>query len=307
MADELSGPPPGQYPPSDREAVATARPAPPRGHLARYVLLISGVLVLLVVLVGAFMVMSQAATSDRVKASHAAIDRLRADHLALAVRANTALAGLGGSIDVASSLADYTKESTDLDALKITNSADLAVIDQANAKVQDRSILTLLGGAQLDAEDRRLHSYREAILIEQGAIENLKQLLALNNDFEAALAQWQPLLADLNASNLAAAEKDYPLPSRSLDRVIAEANTAMGTPGKFKEFLALSRTHLNDINALLVALRVQSQEKADVAGAALDRDIAAEKAFDTPGLQQQTQDLAKQVFEKMDAALKKGD
>jgi hypothetical protein len=301
---------PGEGPYLPAGMATTVTPSPGGGHLVRNILMVLAVGAILLVMVVAYMGLSGAATGDRVKASHDALNQVSKDHLVANAKLKTVFDGVGtvkgADFDPEKARSALAQGDGDLDGLKATDRRDLARIEAADRKVQDRSALTLIGGSILDREHRRLQADGRAVRAELTEIETVKSQLAIISGLMTMLVQLKPLNADLNAVNVAAGEKDYAAPSGALDKVIADANAAPVTPSKFKEFLALFRVEMTDIKGILDGAQARNLAQIRKSEAALQGDLDKLKAFDNAAMEQQYTDLGKSLDAKVTAELDTG-
>jgi hypothetical protein len=290
MADDANAPvyAPVQGRPGD--AILPPPVATTGGHTVRNILIGVGIL-LIGVLIGGYLVAAGAATAQRVNASHTALNTV--DHHANGFQARmaAAMAGVdtsgGTSFDPVKARGVLDQASSQMDSIRSSDMADKVAVGAADARVQDRSILTAFSSGALDREHRRLGAYRRGLDAELAEITVLKQQLSILGDFLTTIEQLKPLNSDFTAANIAAGEKDYQAPSATLDKTIAEATANPDTPTKMKEFLGLFRSELTHIKGVLDAARDKSLTGFKASETLLQKDVDTLKQFDNSALQQQ--------------------
>ncbi|MFN2462308.1 MAG: hypothetical protein ABR573_00210 [Candidatus Dormibacteria bacterium] len=274
----------------------------------RTILFAVGAVLLLVILTIGYLAMSRAATNDRVRAAHDVLSRVDRERQAASTKLTAAFGVVAeaknGSFDPAKARTEMASASTEIDALRSTDSADVELISHADAKVQDRSLFTALGGRSLDRQHRRLSAARRGVQAELIEIEIMKKQLGIISDLMTVLVQLKPLNADMEAQNVPAAAKDFAEPSASLDKLVAEASGAQDTPTKLNEFLGIFRGELNHIKNLLDAAQRRNLTGVKTALESIQSDVKALGNFDTAALKQQYEDLGRHLDDTVTAEFK---
>ncbi len=287
-------------------------PPPPvtaTSHIVRNILIIIGIVVLLITIGGAYLVAARATTGPKLDAANVVLNDVDQHHKDVSSKIGAvfdSVSGLKGSdFDATKAKTAIDQTNTQVLALEASDTTDVAKARVADAKVQDRSVLTALSSAALDRSHRRLSAYRSALVIELGELDSIQQQLAIVGDLMTTLVQLKALSDDLAATNFSAGEKDYAAPSSTLDKVIAAAASHPDTPSKFKEFLTIFRSELNHIKGIVDGARDRSLVEIQAADSALKADLDALGKFDSAAMQQQYTDLGTRYDAKVQAELNK--
>jgi hypothetical protein len=286
-------------------------PPPPAvsagGHLLRNLLILLGVLALLIAAGVGFAVASGVAATERLNAGAAVRSTVNGHHHDVAAQLNAVFNGLGDvngtSFDPARGKTALDQASVQLDALRKADEGDITRINAADAKVQDRSLLTAISASVLDREHRRLGAYHDGLRAEIAEVATITQQLGLVGELVTTLAGLQTLNTDLTAHKISAAESDYAAPSATLDKLIADAASAPDTPSTLNEFLTIFRSEVTHIKGVVDGIQNHSVSQIQSNQAELHKDIDALEKFDSAAMKKQYEDLGAKLDAKVNAEL----